>query len=161
MPGLVNIVGQRLLAIHVLAQVHRQHTGRGMSMIGRAHQHGVDLFLHAAEHLAEVDEGTGLGPAACGAGQEILIDVAEGHDVLAATGVVVGRSPIGNAHAGDIQLALDDLARSRAGAGDAAAPKKPVVRRNVRRLVPLAGDIGGAPGRMGIVVCGRWSSIVG
>ena len=54
-PGGVERVGHRLLAVDVLALLHRGDGGRGVQDVGRAHHDGVDVLL-PVEHLAVVGE---------------------------------------------------------------------------------------------------------
>ena len=56
LPRLVDRVRERLLAIHMLAHLHRLRGGDGMAMIGNADCDGVDLVAHFVEHFAEVAE---------------------------------------------------------------------------------------------------------
>jgi hypothetical protein len=52
-PGLPDVVGQRLLAIDVLALAHGRHGDIGMREIGRGADHRVDL-RHLRQHDAEI-----------------------------------------------------------------------------------------------------------
>ena len=56
----------------------------GVRVVGRADHHGVDPVANLVEHPAEVVECLGLGMALGGLAQVMLVDVAEGDDVLAA-----------------------------------------------------------------------------
>ncbi len=56
--GLVHGVGQRLLAIDVLAAVHRPDVDEGVGVVGRRADNGVDVLL--VEALAPVGVGLGL-----------------------------------------------------------------------------------------------------
>ena len=55
-------MGQRLLAIHVNALVHRADGGRRVGVIRGGHGAGIDVLAHLVEHLAEVGKLLGLGP---------------------------------------------------------------------------------------------------
>ena len=82
--GLVDRVGQRLLAIDVLAPLHGRDAGQGVGVLGGADGHRVDVLL--VEHLAPVGVGLGLGMPLGGLGQVVVIHVAQGDDVLAGRG---------------------------------------------------------------------------
>ena len=76
-------VGQRLFAVHVLAMLHGRNGRDRMVMIRSANHHGVDVFVHLVEHLAEVAEPFGLGMVLeCPRGIA-PVHVAEGDDVVA------------------------------------------------------------------------------
>ena len=47
---------ERLLAMHVLAHLHRLRGHHRVVVIGHADRHGVDAVAHLVEHLAEVGE---------------------------------------------------------------------------------------------------------
>ena len=63
--------------------------GQGVGVVGRADDHRVEVLL--VEQLAPVDVGLGLGELLGGLGQVVVVDVAQGDDVLAADAVHVGR----------------------------------------------------------------------
>ena len=79
-------VGEWLLAIDVLAQLHGGHRGHGMDVVGRADGDGVDVLL-LLQHDPEIRVPLGLGKLLEGASRPVLVDVAKGHDV----GTVLGR----------------------------------------------------------------------
>ncbi len=115
--ALVDGVGQRLLAVDVLAAFHSGDRGHRVVMVGRGHHDGVDLLVQLVEHLAEVAELRGLGMVVEGADDAVVapVDVAEGHDIVAAG----HRAHVAPAHradadAGDVQLLAG---RRRAAAG--------------------------------------------
>ena len=81
--GFADRVRQRLLAVAVLAHPHRHRGGRRVDMIGRTHHDGVDLAVHLLEHLAEVAIPLGLGELLHRRLAAPVVDVAEGHDILA------------------------------------------------------------------------------
>ena len=54
-------VGQRLLAVDVLALLHGRDGRDRVVMVGRGDHHGVDPLVQLVEHLAEVAEPLGLG----------------------------------------------------------------------------------------------------
>ncbi len=68
-----------------------------MGVVGRADHHRVDRLVHRIEQLAEIGEGFGLGIAAGDGGEVVLVDVADGHDVLHRA----GRFELGLASAAD------------------------------------------------------------
>ena len=100
-------VGQRLLAVDVLAVLHGGDRGHGVVMVGRGDHDGVDLFGHLVEHLAEVAELLRLGMVVERADDAIItpVGVAKGHDIVAARhGADVAPAHRADADAGDIQL---------------------------------------------------------
>ena len=62
--GLGNIVAERLLAIDALAQLHGDQRRRGMVMVGRGDENGVDLLVQLVEHAAVIGEGLNTSSAA-------------------------------------------------------------------------------------------------
>ena len=104
-PRLVDRMGQRLLAVDVLAQLQRGLGDHGVRVIGSADDDGVDLLVQLVEHPAEVVEGLGLGTALGGRSQVVLIHVAERDDVLVQPGhrLVVVRPAAPHADQGDVQ----------------------------------------------------------
>ena len=89
----IHRVGQRLLAIHAQAAIHGPHARRRVGVIGRAHNHRVQVFL--LDQLAPV--GIGLGPRVFGRGrtQVLRVDVAQRDDVLLADPFQVGPAAAG------------------------------------------------------------------
>ena len=75
-------MGHRLLHVDVLAALDGRHGDHGMGMVGRGHDHRVDVLLlvqHDAEILVPLGRAGYLSKVlAAYAG----IDVAQGHDVL-------------------------------------------------------------------------------
>ena len=55
-PDFADAVGQRLLAVDVLAQLHGHDRGQGVVMIGDGDEDGVDVLMDLVEHLAIVVE---------------------------------------------------------------------------------------------------------
>jgi len=60
-PRLIDAVRQRLLAVAVLAQLHRHHARHGVGVIRRADHDRVDLLVHLVQQLAEILVPFGLG----------------------------------------------------------------------------------------------------
>ena len=60
-PDLADGMGQRLLAIDVLAPLDRRHRRHRVGVVRRADDHRVDLVAHLLEHLAIVLVHLGLG----------------------------------------------------------------------------------------------------
>ena len=104
-PDLAHVVGQRLFAVQVLAQPHRAEARRGVDVVRRADDDGVDVIAHRVEHLAEVLElFRGLDRLLlCGDGEVAGVDVADGDDVLAGYAVHVLAATAGDADAGDVE----------------------------------------------------------
>ena len=105
-PGLEHGVGQRLLTVDVLAQLHRRHGGDGVGVIGRADGDGVDRFVHVVEHLAKVVVPFRLLELLEPLGvQPVVVDVTQRDDVAEAAGVLGITQPFAaNADAGDVQF---------------------------------------------------------
>ena len=113
-PRLVGRVRQRLLAVDGLAQPHRHQGRRGVRVVGRAHDHGVDLGRQLLEQLAEVAVLLRLGELLALLAEAIGIDVAERDDVADLTDVVgVARTFAADADAGEAQALVRRLLLSR------------------------------------------------
>ena len=77
----VDVVRQRLLAINVLAMVHRGHGRCRMRVIRCGNMNRIDLVGHLIKHLAKVGEPLRLGMLFTGCSQIVCIDIAERDDV--------------------------------------------------------------------------------
>ena len=79
LPGLVDRVRQRLLAIDMLAAMDGRHGDRGVHVVRRGNAYGVDLLVHLIEQFPPV--GKGLCPReTSGSGVPIvLMHVAQGN----------------------------------------------------------------------------------
>ena len=104
--GFVDAVGQRFLAVAMLAEFHRHHPGRGVDMIRGTDHDRVDLVVHLIEHRAEILIPLGRGEFLKGACCSALINITQGDDVLACYTVHVGRAATANADAGNVQLLI-------------------------------------------------------
>ena len=103
-PGLIDRVGQRLLAVHVLAHPHGRHGRDGVRVVGRRDDHGIQPRAQLVEQLAEVVVLLGL-LVLLGLGvQPLLVDVAERDDPAVVGRLVRVAAPLA-AHpdAGDVQ----------------------------------------------------------
>ena len=102
---LVDRMGQRLLTVHVLAQLERGMGDHGMSVIGSADDHGVDPVVNLIEHPAEIMIRLGLGTSPGGFSQVVLVHVAERNDVLVLPDdrLVIVRPASSHADQGNIQ----------------------------------------------------------
>jgi len=100
-PRLLDRVRQRLLAVDVLAHPKGHGRGRGMRVVRRRDDDGVDAAVHLAKHPAEVSVAFGLGVLLGGLGKVMFVHIAEGDDVLAADAAQVGPAPAGHADDGD------------------------------------------------------------
>ena len=105
--GLVDIVRQRLFAVDMLAQLHRGDAGDGVCVVRRGDDDRVDVLL-LVEHDAKV-----LVPRRLGIFLELslgplVIDVAQGDDVLAqpGDGVGIARALAAGADDRDIELVV-------------------------------------------------------
>ena len=128
--GLVDGVGDRLLAVDVFAELERvvAHErvrvvgGRaddGVEVLRVVHQPspvGVDLGLGEAAPGAGHGDGLAVGPLALGVLEHAGVDVAEGDDVLARAAAEVGAAAAADADDGEVELVA-----GRLGAEDAAA----------------------------------------
>ncbi len=98
LPALVDRPAERLLAIDVLARLAGQHGDGGVPVVGRGHEHGVDVL--AVEDAAKILVGIALSDPVLGGGQVLPVHVAHRRDGTA--GVVVNgqqvRAPPSTAH---------------------------------------------------------------
>ena len=111
-PGFLDGVGQGLLDIDVLAQLDGGHGDDGVVVVGGRHGDGVDaLFLF--QHPPEIPvlgrlvvHGLLVGLEPVGAeevGQHLVVDVAEGDDVLRAHAARVRKAHAADADAADVE----------------------------------------------------------
>ena len=89
----VERVGERLLAVDVLARADRRHRGDGVDVVGRADRDGVDVLRLLVEHLAEILVPPRLREGLERAGGALVVHVAEGDDVRADSWRAVAMSP--------------------------------------------------------------------
>jgi hypothetical protein len=80
-PRLVDVMGERLLAVDVLARLEREQRGERVGVFAGADDHGVKR-LRSVEELPEVDFAPGLGVRRRGGREVLLVHVAERDDVL-------------------------------------------------------------------------------
>ncbi len=80
-PRLPDVVGQRLLAIHVLAVGQRQVGRERVRVLGGGDDHRVEL-AHVVEHLPEIVQPARLGEAGGRGLDRVVVHVAEDGDVL-------------------------------------------------------------------------------
>ena len=92
-PSFVNGMGQGLLTVYVLAQVHGGHGGDGMDMIGSAYGDCVNVLL-LVEHFPEIRINFGFRKSFDAFGSSCRIHVAKRHDIRTGFGGArhVGRS---------------------------------------------------------------------
>jgi hypothetical protein len=76
-------MGQWLFAVNVFAAAHGFEGDHGVGVIGRADHHGVESRAHLVEHDPIILEPPGLGILLKLFGGVIVVDVAEGDDVVA------------------------------------------------------------------------------
>jgi hypothetical protein len=72
----------RLLDEHVLTEGERRHGDREVHVVGRRHRHRVDRVAQLVEHDAEVAEVRDARELLEGLGGPLVVDVAEGDQVL-------------------------------------------------------------------------------
>ena len=101
---LIDRVGQRLLAIDMLAQRHGMGCDAGMGMVGRSHHDGVDALTHLVEHHSPVLEAAGVGIVAERLVCVFPIDVAQCYDVLRGHVLEVASSHAADTDTGDVQF---------------------------------------------------------
>src|SRR6185503_17793795 len=128
--GLVDGLHQGLLAVDVLAELHRGACDDAVAVVGGGDGDGVDLVAHLVEHFAKIFEGFGVGVLLGRELEVVGIDVAQGDDLAAGLGRVfnVGGALAGAADGGDADLLVgagdlggDDVGEGDCGGGDAAA----------------------------------------
>ncbi len=140
-PGLGDRVRQRLLAVDVLAHVHRHQAGRRVRVVRRADGDGVDLLAHLVEHLAVVEvrfrvvlslprprlDLFGVAQVFQGVVEMVLVDVADGDNVAEFAGLgnvavaLAADADAGNADGfigGPADARRQAGQREEAGAGD-------------------------------------------
>ena len=101
---LIHRVGQRLLAIDMLAQRHGMSCHAGMRMVGGGHHDGIDALAHLVEHHAPVLEPAGVGIVTERLVGIFPVDIAQGHDVLRSHVLEVAASHAANTDTGDVQF---------------------------------------------------------
>lgn len=79
-PGFVDRAGQSLLAEHVQPGTQGVSRRRGVVVVGRGDDHGVELRAHLVDHQAEVLEFRDVGLEIEGLGGLLLVHVAQGGD---------------------------------------------------------------------------------
>ena len=101
---LVNRVGKGLLAVDVLAQLHRGARYQSVSVVGGTADNGVDLVADLVVHLAPVPETLSLRVAVESALGIVPVGIAESHDVLVRYVAQHGCASSADADTGDVQL---------------------------------------------------------
>ena len=76
----MNGMGQGLLTVNMLAQVHGGGGGNGMDMIGRAYGYGIDVLL-LVQHFPKVGIDLGFGKSLDAFRAPYRIDVTKSHDI--------------------------------------------------------------------------------
>jgi len=121
---LLDVVGERLLAVDVLLQLERGQRGKGVRVLGGADEHGVEL-AGMIEDAAEIDLLARLRIQGRRLVERRAVDVADGGDVLGGDALQVGAAPAADADHGDAELvpglrAEDGGARGPGRGGDGA-----------------------------------------
>src|SRR5262249_30297058 len=116
---------ERLLAIHVLLQLHRHDAGRSMRVVRGADRDGVDLLAHLVEHLAEVEKLSRAEKALLASflmllvrrGVEVVfVDIAKSDDVTEFPGRVDTAVPFtADTDTGEAQFAVRPVGGPRGG----------------------------------------------
>ena len=101
--GFEDAVAERLFTIDVHAAIHRPDRNEGMVVIGRAADHGLDIFLFEA--LSPIYVLLGVGEFLGGERHVVGVDIADGHDVLGLEVVVVGFSSAMSANQCNVEFA--------------------------------------------------------
>ena len=148
LPHFPDAARERLLAVHVLAELHRGDRHDGVVVIGRGDEHRVDVLL-GIEHAAPVAILPRVGVLRERLGRVLLVAVAERDDLRARrSGVpdVVGAAPAraddGERHPIGRRSAVRRAwprASQHVGAPDAAPASAAAVVRNERREIRDAG----------------------
>jgi hypothetical protein len=98
----LDAVGERFLAVHVMAAVDRPVGHERMHVVRRAHDHRVDVLL--VERVPPVDVSLRPGELPRRLRQALLVDVAERDDVLVLDRLVMRQGPAPDADQRDVQL---------------------------------------------------------
>ena len=138
-PDLLNRVSHRFLAVEMFAELQCRNGGVEVGMVRGADGDRVDVLGHRIEHLAEVVELFRLGELGIGVPGAVVIDIAEGHDVLIAQCVQVGPAASANSDAGDIELFA--WKGAKAGRGDTRHPGSKPGHRRVAKHVAAADSL--------------------
>src|SRR5262249_50246792 len=96
--------GEWLLAVNVLAELHRGQTDRSMHVIGSANHDSVNLAVQRVEELAIVTKALGLGILFECFGCPTIVDVAECDDILAGNSLEIFKPLAAAADDREIQL---------------------------------------------------------
>ena len=113
--GLFHADRQGLLAVDVQIAVQGPVGDEGVGVVGRADDHGVEVFLLQA--LPPIDVGLGLGEPFQGVGEPLLVHVAEGHDVLVGQRIVMGQAAAPDADQRHVQLVAGGVLAGTGAAG--------------------------------------------
>ena len=108
-PALFDRAAGGLLHVNVLAGLGRVHHAHAMPVIGRGHDHGVDVL--ALQQIAVVAVNVGLGAGDLGGVFQVpVVGVADGREVdLAAVGTALDVVQVAAAHAADAHVADGQL----------------------------------------------------
>ena len=124
--GLGNVMGERFLAIHGLAELHCEHGGRRVVMVGRGNEDRVNLLADLVKHHPVIGEHLQFGcvllfplQPLLYLGVVLLVRIHDGHQVVLA----LGHQPVEMIHAASAAADLDAIefaawARSSEQIGD-------------------------------------------
>ncbi len=102
-PGFEDAVGEGLLRVHVLAELHRRQGDHRVGVVGCRDDNGVDILL-LLQHDAVVGVELGARVSFDRLGRVVRVDVAEGDDVFGLELVQVIGALAADADAGDVEL---------------------------------------------------------
>ena len=109
LPGFKDFVRQRLLAIHGLVVIEGRHRRRGVGVVRRGDDDGINGIAHLVEQFTEVGKGFGAGVFFVGLFQTVGIHIAKGghFDLLVGgDGTQIPRAHAAHADMGRPQFAV-------------------------------------------------------
>jgi hypothetical protein len=137
---------QRFLAEHVLPRLHAGRGYRRMRVVRRGDENGIDVTLRS-EHLAIVFVAFRFWKSIERLGRVYVIDVAQGHDVLAREAAQVRAAHSADSDSGDVQLFVRRLRPRRIQCSGRRDPGKRYTRQKVTTIDSASPDFSHAQRR--------------